>query len=347
LLPNDWAMTNRETTDERDLIDFVLDRCEGDARRAIEDRLARDEVFAAHHRDVANTFAAVGLLAEREPPADLVERTLARVRQKRQTDALLAREEASVRPRRALFSLRELGAVAAVAGLLTCVLLPVVRRASQVASAGQCRAHQGQIGSALTAYANANDDRLPAAGRRRRWLEASGEGGTSAGLFKLVAAGYAPPAAFRCSGRSGPDEGDFEVRAGMVDFPSARSVGYSYQHTFGSNELRRSDPALAAVVESMAILADQTPAFPQGRIRTGPQRAESGNSLNHGQTGQNVLYLDMHVAWVRTPAAGVMGNNIYLVEGVAVYRGDETPAGPTDTFLLPAYTRADGPAPTP
>ncbi len=61
------------------------------------------------------------------------------------------------------------------------------------------------------------------------------------------------------------------------------------------------------------------------------------SSLNHGARGQNVLYLSGHVAWAETPAAGVGGNNIYLIEGVDDYRGDESPAEPTDSFLLPAY----------
>ena len=337
--PGDWAMTNREPTDELELVDFVLGRCEAKRQEAVRDRLARDEGFAAHHRDVANTLAALALLGECDPPDDLLQRTMARIRQKRQTDALLAREELSAPPRRATFSLRELGAVAVVAGVLGCVFLPAIWRASQLAGAGRCAARAGQIGSALTAFANANDDCLPAAGRGRRWFGSSSEGGTSAGLFKLVSAGYAPPAAFRCPARDGEDDDGFEVRSGMVDFPSARSVGYSYQHTFGANVLRRSHPALAAVAESMAILADETPVFPQGGQRVVRLRATVGNSHNHGGTGQNVLYLDMHVAWVHTPAAGVMGNNIYVAEGVKVYTGFEVPTGPTDTFLLPAYTQ--------
>ena len=331
-------MTNRETTDELELIDFVLGRCDPAGAQSVEDRLSRDEAFATHHRDVANTFAAVGLLGQVDPPPDLVARTLARVRQKSQTDALLAREERRASPRRAIFSLRELGTVAGVAAVLACVLLPMIRQAYQVADAGRCRGREGQIGSALTAFANANGDRLPAAGSRRHWLGDSTEGGTSAGLFKLVQDGYAPPGAFTCPAGSGQGDGKFELRAGMVDFPSARSVSYSYQHTFASRVLRRGTAALATVAESMAILADQNPAFPGDDARGAPGRVEAGNSPNHGRSGQNVLYLDMHVAWSETPNAGVEGNNIYLAEGVEVYAGDETPTGPTDTFLLPAYT---------
>ncbi len=332
-------MTNRHVNDERALIDYALGRCAPEDKKALDRRLAAEDALADHYRDVTATLAVVGLLPEVEPPAGLVARTIQRIRQKQQTDALLAREGLSAPVRRPTFSLRELGAMAAVAAMLACVLLPVVRRASQIAAAGQCAARAGQIGSAMTDYANANNDRLPAAGSHPRWLDASDQGGTSAGLFKLVASGYAPPAVFRCPAGSGKGEADFEVRAGMVDFPSPDAVGFSYQHTFGANELRRTDPAVATVAESMAILADQSPVFDQRQTR-GPARPDAdANSHNHGQTGQNVLYLDMHVAWVKTPDAGVMGDNIYLARGVTTYDGDEAPVGPTDTFLLPAYTR--------
>jgi len=332
-------MKNRKTSEEQMLIDFALNRCEGDDKQAVEDRLARDEAFAAHHRDVANTLGVLRAAAEIDPPADLVDRTMARIRQKRQTDALLAREGMSGPTRRPTFSLRELGAIASVAAILLCVLLPVVRRASEVTVAGQCSARIGQIGSALTQYANDNEDRLPGAGDQENWLGESSQAGTSAALFKLVSDKYAKPEAFRCpAGSRGNDTGSFEVRAGMVDFPSADTVAYSYQHTLKANELSRTNPALATVADSMAILADQSPAFDRAQPSEPTRPAPAANSPNHGGTGQNVLYLDMHVDWVKTPAAGVMGNNIYLIDGVDVYNGDEVPAA-VDTFLLPAYTR--------
>ena len=61
-------------------------------------------------------------------------------------------------------------------------------------------------------------------------------------------------------------------------------------------------------------------------------------SDNHNKTGQNVLYMDYHVAWADNPNVGVNGDNIYLVNGVTNYLGDEAPADATDTFLLPACT---------
>ena len=99
---------------------------------------------------------------------------------------------------------------------------------------------------------------------------------------------------------------------------------------------------MRAVAGRMAILGDRNPLFNNGRFI--PKRIESLVSDNHGQTGQNVLYLDMHVEWAETPSAGVDGNNIFLAEGIYEYTGNEEPTGPTDTFLLPTYcTPGDAP----
>ena len=93
--------------------------------------------------------------------------------------------------------------------------------------------------------------------------------------------------------------------------------------------------ALAGLAGSMAILADSSPLFAGGRFhRSG---AEDATSENHARTGQNVLYLDMHVAWRKVPSAGVLGNHIYLAEGIYEYSGEEAPTSSTDTFLLPSY----------
>ena len=86
----------------------------------------------------------------------------------------------------------------------------------------------------------------------------------------------------------------------------------------------------------MAILADNSPVFNGGRFQADCLGRQAGD--NHDSTGQTVLYMDMHVDFKAKPSVGVGGNNIYLADGVTDYKGNEKPAGPTDSFLLPAYS---------
>jgi hypothetical protein len=39
------------------------------------------------------------------------------------------------------------------------------------------------------------------------------------------------------------------------------------------------------------------------------------NSRNHKQEGQNVLFMDDHVEWVKKPIVGVNNDNIYTMQG--------------------------------
>jgi hypothetical protein len=325
--------------DEALLIDFVLGRCSEAEAEQIRRRLEREADLAALHQDVRNTRAVVRLLPQVEPPENLAVRTVARIRQAKATDALIARQESGrVSILRPTFSIRELGAVAAAALLMAVVFLPSVQEARKRSNIVRCAAQQGQIGTALLNYANENGGSLPSTSApNNRWLATDGEAvaSNSSGLFKLVNANYANPVTFQCPSSSGGQAANFAVQAGMMDFPADKFINYSYQHTVGHG-LSMNDPAIQPHASQMAIMADANPLFRQGRFQ--PARLRASGSDNHDGAGQNVLYLDMHAQWADHPTVGVAGNNIFLAEGIYDYRGDETPVGPTDTFLLPAYS---------
>jgi len=328
---------NTRPNDELLLIDAVLDRLDSDQARQVQERLAGDKAFRDLHRDLTNTVRALELLPACEAPNDLVAKTLHCIRQARQTDALIAREELG-RSYRPTFSMREAFAVAASILIIAGVFIPSVHQARRVAQIGQCAANMGQIGSAMLAYSNANDDHLPtAAGVYRQWLPGQGPNvvSNSSALFKIVRLGYSQQTIFLCpSATSGQP---FEVNAKIDDFPSGKNIHYSYQHTVGGDDLISTDPAIRNVSAKMAILADRTPFYrDNGSFQT--REPTVATSDNHGRCGNNVLYLDMHVEWAKLPLAGVAGNNIFLAEGIYNYKGDETPVSPTDSFLLPAWS---------
>lgn len=111
----------------------------------------------------------------------------------------------------------------------------------------------------------------------------------------------------------------------FYDFPGPRSVSYGFQVPFGPPNTRASE----RLDPRMILAADKGP-FSNGNI-PGPSpdlsHAEHGNhswagnpkdwaafnSPNHQREGQNALYADGHVTFVRTPLAGVDDDNIYTV----------------------------------
>ncbi len=327
--------------DERDqLIDFLLGQCQEDVAADVRERLARDDRFRAAHDDIANTLGAMSLAGEIEPPNDLVPRTLARIRQHEQTNALLTREQLAQRAGRPTFLLWEMAAVAAILIIMLGSFAISWRHARREQLAVQCRSNVGQIGTGLLTYANSTDGFLPAADLDQdRWLPKPNLASVSnsCGLFRLVAADFVSPLVFQCPAveAEGRSQAGFAMQPGMDDFPAAGHINYSYQHTLGGRRL--SQQSLARVAKDMVILSDSTPVFAGGRFHR--DRVGAPASDNHDQTGQNVLYLeDMHVDWAQEPTVGVRGDNIFLAKDIFDYDGDEKPASDTDTFLLPAYS---------
>lgn len=331
-------MTNHLNSEDQDrLIDYLRGELPPEEQAGIRVQLAQDREFKRLHDDLANTFAAMEVTLEYTPPKNLAKTTLERIRHARQTDALLAKEERRRFPRGPVFSLRELGAVAAAVLLMAVAFIPAMRYSRQQAVVAQCASNVGQIGSALLTYATANNDFLPSVNSAQtRWL--GGQKGqpafsNSEALYKLIHDGYSSPVIFLCPASQ---RESFVAQAGMNDFPAGKYVGYSYQHSARPEGLRIHQPSFASQSREMVLLADSTPMFSGGAFRTDQLRHQT--SENHDRSGQNVLYLDGHVQWTQKAEVGVNNDHIFQVAGVRDYRGDEAPANETDTFLLPAFS---------
>ena len=324
--------------DEALLIDVLLGQADEADRLEVARRLAQDPAFRRHHDDVAGALAALRLAPAPQAPADLTARTLARIAGARRTEQLIDQQE--IRRRRVLPVARwkDLAAVAVVLLLVGAVFIPSLRSLSQDAQVRTCAANLGEtVYPGLRHWADGHNGQLP--GRDsliRRWWPAPNQPAVSnsAALFDLVRARYAPNLAFACPAltRSGDS---FDLQAGMADFPAPKFVSYSYQYAIGPDRPNLRTPALRAVLEDLAIMADSNPLFADGTVH--PDRAGTCSD-NHGGGGQNVLYATGEVRWCTTSAAGVDGDDIYLAGNLRRYTGDESPIGPTDTFLLPAWS---------
>ncbi|HET6429581.1 MAG TPA: hypothetical protein VFJ30_14285 [Phycisphaerae bacterium] len=324
-------MTERER-DEQLLIDYALGQCDAQEGEGVRRRLECEESFAALHNDISNALAALGTWSAPDPPEDLVDRTLDRIRAMRRTEALVQAQPIQRRAWTPTFSLRELGAVAAVLLLALGVLLPALYKARDGAHRVLCADNISAIWTGLNHYASANNEALPVPPHPTRvWLGDPGRthASNTAALFRLVRDNYSPPSVFQCPAARCAT---FVVRQGLVDFPSPRNLAYTYQHCL-AGPIRRDLPELVNVAQQYAIVSERHPVFVDGTFRR--DRIGRDVSDNHGGTGQNVLYLDGSVQWTASGHVGVNGNNIWLVEGVYDYRGDEEPASTVDTFLLP------------
>ena len=139
-----------------------------------------------------------------------------------------------------------------------------------------------------------------------------------------------------------------------------RQVSYGYQVPFGKRGRPHADldPGLVVAADKGpygAVLdggVGQDPGVPELGPAAAPNAWRRWNSPNHGfglsGEGQNVLYLDAHVEFTRTPLAGPEGDNIYTQwagadvdqDGRAKGKpptadGREVPLADTDTLIYP------------
>jgi prepilin-type processing-associated H-X9-DG protein len=326
-------MNENAQHDEILLIDFLTGRLSDAEAQEVHRRLEKDENLRNRHDDLAASFQALDLAPEPEPPADLADRTLAKIAAVQRTNALLAMQH--THSRRSTFSFKELAAVAAMLIVMAGVLIPALHNARQQGNKQLCAMQMGQIGNALQTYGINHEGRLPTVGAPGgRWLRHDDTPpiSNSRALFRLLRDQYLhSPVVFQCPGVGG---NSFVMESDMFDFPRPEHISYSFQYSLDDHGLSGNDPALVNQLGQMAILADQTPLFDGGVFH--PDRMETPHSDNHPD-GQNVLYLDGHVTWVEESTVGVEGDHIFLVGDVREYDGDERPANATDSFLLPAH----------
>ena len=236
-----------------------------------------------------------------------------------------------------------------------------------------CINNLSQIGKTIHFYTNDYDNKLPRAGgpnatwgQTPNWqtdtiADAYGLGtdknaaqaSISASLYLLVKYEQATPKSFICKGDRGvtdfkPSEygaHDKELDD-LWDFgpQPSKHYSYSYHMPYGLYSLTVSN------LPGMAVVADLNPWIKTGRkdARTNDdwlafspganrKHIKKGNTLSHQNEGQNVLFVDSHVAFEKTPACAVNNDNIYTSQnGSDIRKGtlSTQPSSRTDSLLV-------------
>jgi len=256
---------------------------------------------------------------------------------------------------------KKLTSVEVLVLVLVCLfLLAVIGLAAQSSRSDafriECGKNLSKIGRAMLIYANDYDGQLPrSSGRGASWApripdwraadrfaayglvpEGYGGLGTISSCFYLqVKYAGVSPGSFACPGDAGTtefkladvDPGDREL-IDLWDFgpEPPRHCSYSYHMPFGLYALTTSsEPGMAVAadrnpwMDSRAAEAKDIIFFnPEG----GREAVKTGNAFAHEQEGQNVLFLDGHVAFEKDAFCGIHDDNIYTFwDGGDIRRG--------------------------
>ncbi len=288
----------------------------------------------------AGRVAAIGeLLVENreQSPIDLVARTMAKIETSEAKLAPISIDRGGVFAR---WKIGDLVGVAAALVVCTAVAWPIISASRANSTKVACQSNMQTVAHAMGAYAKSFRDDMPmaTASMGGTWWDVGSDAATSnsANLFTLARAGFAKVQDLACPGN--PHALVHERDPGSKDWKNLDEISYSYQIMFGPHRPMWNHPS------SMVVVADRSPVVLRAVRNEAIFPEES--SPNHKGYGQDALFVDGHVEWLKTPVLQ-NGDNIWLprpIEEVirrvragetsGILRGTETPAA-NDVVLGP------------
>lgn len=333
---------NRKPALPADLLGYHLGLCDEEDRRRVEAAVTDAKALAAARRALDRILSPLDADETPEPPTDLVESVLARVRDAQRTIPFPKRAAASlpapmdVGERGSSFNLRELVGLAAAILLFVGVFVPGYRTARGAAQRAMCANNMRLLGNGYEGYAETFGNALPyvrGVPAGATWLPTNRAGiqrfTNTPNTYILVSKRFVPPSAFVCPGREQDRPLITEDPEALHDFPDSHNNSYSTIPITESWQQRDFDPR-------MPLAADMNPMVDKGAAQDMRIQDIPENSLSHGGgRGQNVLRGNISVTWSTTPRVGVDNDDIYRLIGVKTYTGREWPRLRSDAFLIP------------
>lgn len=283
-------------------------------------------------------------------PDDLAERTILRLNNlarssQLQLQQLLAGEQARGVAIKAPFW-HKLGKIATAAAVLL-IAWGTFQTSSNYARQryyqNRCQAQLGGIFRGFTNYMADYDGKMPAVATTAGapWWKVGYQGtenySNTRRVWLLVKGDYVDQAIFVCPGvrpkitiRLTPSEIQQHK-----DFPYREQISYSFR-IYCPMSAKKVSPSLKALMSDMNTLFEKLP-----RDYSRPLRIELNkdlltlNSINHNRRGQNILFDDGYVDFLKERRIGITADDPFTLQNTNIYDGTEYPDCEDDFFIAP------------
>lgn len=343
-------MTQLNQEQKELIFDYTIGVCPQEQFEQAQNLIASNPEASNLHKVLKSGLSPLDSWEVENCPDELVESIVKRLCQAREESHiklthLIAAEQAKKVGIRNTFwvNFSKRFAMAAVFMIVGSIVLGSMKYVRYKAWQIQCQAQIAGIGDAFYRYSNDNNGNMPAVATTTGtpWWMVGYQGqenySNTRGVWLLPKGEYVSAEKFICPGaKPGQIEPiDAKVLQQLNDFPNRRYVTYSFQ-------LISDKPVKLTNSDRNIIMSDLNPLFeniPDDfskplHIPMTEQLARF-NSANHSRWGQNVLFRDGNVRFVKSRRIDASNDDIFTLQGTNIYQGVEVPACTADNFLAP------------
>ena len=207
----------------------------------------------------------------------------------------------------------------------------------------KCQIQLGSIFNGIANYKSEHDGQAPqvAMADGAPWWKVGDQGqennSNTRNMWLLVKGDYIKPGQFVCPAKPNArtlQTAISKLNESCCDFPSRDYVTYSFRMTCnkaGKNRVR-GQRVLAA---DLSPLFETLPSFSRSLQLKVNRELLTRNSINHKRHGQNVLFCDGGVKYVKKRRIGIAEDDIFTLQNTQLYKGHELPTRESDAFLAP------------
>jgi prepilin-type processing-associated H-X9-DG protein len=277
-------------------------------------------------------------------PAELAEGTIWRIKQTLRTSQVGLNELLKAEQKRKTGLWRDIFGRLATAAVFVLVGTGAITAwnvgtnyARQMSWQTKCSSQMAGLFTGLSNYRNDNNGQMPtlASAPGSPWWKVGDQGSENVSntrrMWVLVKNGYLKQNDFVCptykASSFSYDPKEYN------DFPNRKLVTYSFRIGCPKAGLEK--------MGRQVIIADASPMFAnvssseKELIVNISDALLKRNSPNHGGRGQNVLFCDGSVVFVKGRTVDVSLDDIYTIQNTQTYKGIEVPTSEADAFLAP------------
>jgi len=343
-------MSSLSNEQKRLLFDYCLGLTSQEATAEAEALISSSEEAAELHSKLKVSLSPLDSLTPEPCPDELAERTIGRLNncarstQLRLQQLLTAEQARKTRTTsRAWWNLGKIAAAAAVIFIVLGTWLAPLDYARERYRQYQCEMGLGRIYRGIQQYKDDHNDEMPAVATApgAPWHKVGYQGkenySNTRNMWLLVKGRYVKPADFVCPGRRRKlvirlDPSQIQ---NYNDFPTRSYITYSIR-------IRCTKSTKPHLRSRKVLISDLSPLFENLPYNySEPFSLELDekllhlNSINHKRRGQNVLFSDGTVKFIKNRHTDISDDDIFTLQGTTTYHGCEVPSRETDTFLAP------------